>query len=405
MKLDLKSIFVIPLLMSSLYTFADGTTKNLNIILSQDEVKFLKENKLNMVIAKAVNSGGAEKYNVVWESRSDYAITNTYSWIPQYTANTTSIDIISPTSKVVAQGVNVPMKLGQKTILNQYGMLSQNVSKSDNPNSIEFDIAQNFYEKSFHITLATGLNSSTKPQPFFIDTETYEPGYKVEVTPIEKVKVWFQTELETGNYIEKIIAPELTVDFTNQSDSTYKYDNGKWSPVPDSELIDWKANSDFIPNPIMIAVATGVFVSISDLALKINTMLTGVESSVRATATLDTDKKVTVKFFYKKPSDVLESARLATDINSEKLDSVLLSVLSDSLAGLNSGFEILSAKVSDANHLYSIKHAESLFFWSQGGAHIFRKNPKLCEDDSLVNLVYTVKGRDYITQECNFGPQ
>jgi hypothetical protein len=106
-----------------------------------------------------------------------------------------------------------------------------------NPNAGKFAV-NNQYTADMNIGVTCKLSVSggqvipgKVDGAFYVTPKKVPHNYSVDMTPIDKVMVWFQTGASTGAMIAKITGPAWTVDFTgtNPKSQTICYNkDGNW---------------------------------------------------------------------------------------------------------------------------------------------------------------------------------
>ncbi|KAG8817176.1 hypothetical protein FRC17_011339 [Serendipita sp. 399] len=85
-----------------------------------------------------------------------------------------------------------------------------------------------------NIGIACTLVNNEKPLvdlPFHVTPDQVMSDGTINLTPIDKISVWFQEFKKTGMMIDEITGPSLTVDFTGQNpkDVTISFrQDGTW---------------------------------------------------------------------------------------------------------------------------------------------------------------------------------
>jgi hypothetical protein len=117
-----------------------------------------------------------------------------------------------------------------------------NPAKGNVDSSGKFKV-QNRWDKGMNIAVtcdlhvdSDGPDSGPVPGAFYITAQQVLKDEEVELTPIDKVRVWFQANVSTGSMIGQIFGPSLEVDFSGgKKEQTVSYNSGgTWQlgPLP-----------------------------------------------------------------------------------------------------------------------------------------------------------------------------
>jgi hypothetical protein len=197
--------------------------KTVNIQIALKDLENLKKAKYKLCFAKKV---GDKDYNVVWQSYLDYLHDNYFSWTPQYSlfgSNTFKDNIeVRVATNVVTIG------LGETSILDSSGVLrdpktggSTTCFTMDNQyGSIHPGVNQ----------LSTGIHGDAISTPIYVAEVPIVKG-KVELTPVEKVLVWFEQYIETSTMFSTSRSREVEIDLTFQNTAAWKYENQQWKKI------------------------------------------------------------------------------------------------------------------------------------------------------------------------------
>ena len=200
-----------------------ATMKSVKIEISQDELDNLKGNDYMLCFAKKV---GDNAYNVVWQAYDKYLSNNTFSWTPQYQlfgTNTFQSNI-----QVVAQTNTVTIGLGETSTLNSAGNLSNPVSGGPSTSITMINDYGNIHPGVNQ--LSTGIDGSVTSTPIYVAQQASITG-TTSLTPVEKVLVWFQQNIETSTMISEVIGTPVEIDLTLADSATRLYSNGQWTTV------------------------------------------------------------------------------------------------------------------------------------------------------------------------------
>jgi hypothetical protein len=197
--------------------------KVVNIQIASGDLENLKKAKYKLCFAKKV---GDSDYNVVWQSYSDYLSYNTFSWTPQY--GLFGSNVFEDDIKVQVQTNIVTIGLGETSILNSYGVLGDPTTGGpttcftmDNQyGSIHPGVNQ----------LSTGIDGTQISTPIYVAEAPIVKG-TAELTPVEKVLVWFEQNIETSTMFSTARSNEVEIDLTFQNTASRKYENQKWITI------------------------------------------------------------------------------------------------------------------------------------------------------------------------------
>ena len=197
-----------------------AVTKKVIITIDEDDLQLLKKNNYKLCFAKKV---GDADYNVVWQSYKKYLSYNEFSWTPQYQlfgTNTFNAGV-----KVVVSTNAVNIGLGQLSKLNEAGVLSSPVTGGPETG---FTMVNEY--GSIHPgvkQLCTGIDGTQTSSPIYVSTATAVQG-KVTLTPVEKVLVWFEQEVETSTMFSNARSNSIELDLTTDNSLTRHYADQKW---------------------------------------------------------------------------------------------------------------------------------------------------------------------------------
>jgi hypothetical protein len=197
--------------------------KVVNIQIAMEDLENLKRAMYRLCFAKKV---GDNDYNVVWYSFFDYLSYNTFSWTPQYGLFGTTI--FQDNIKVQVATNVVTIGLGETSILNSYGVLL-NPTTGGPETCFTMD---NEYG-SIHpgvLQLSTGIDGQQVSTPIYVAEAPIVKG-RAELTPVEKVLVWFEQNIETSTMFSTARSNEVEIDLTFQNTAAMKYENQTWKKI------------------------------------------------------------------------------------------------------------------------------------------------------------------------------
>jgi hypothetical protein len=197
--------------------------KKVNIRIALKDLINLKKARYKLCFAKKI---GNKRYNVVWQSYSDYLTNNSFSWTPQYAlfgSNTFRDDIqVRVSTRTVAIG------LGETSILDQYGVLRN--PKTGGPTT-GFTMDNRF--GSIHPgvnQLSTGIDGKTVSRPIYVSENPIVKG-EVVLKPVEKILVWFEQYIKTGTMFSRARSRKVEIDLTVGNIASWKYKDQKWIKI------------------------------------------------------------------------------------------------------------------------------------------------------------------------------
>lgn len=204
----------------ALRTALAASSKEVTIKITEEDLRVLKSSDYKLCFAKKVADAA---YNVVWQSYSKYLSNNQFSWTPQYQlfgSNTFKDEVqVKVTTNVVSIG------LGEESILDADGIL--NAPKTGGPETAVSLV--NDYG-SIHPglnQLSTGIDGVQISTPFYVAQKPIVLG-SANMTPVEKVLVWFQQDIETSTMFSTARSNSVEIDLTTTNEATRLYKNQGW---------------------------------------------------------------------------------------------------------------------------------------------------------------------------------
>lgn len=197
-----------------------ATQKGVTIAIDLDDLKVLKASNYRLCFAKKV---GAEAYNVVWQSYHDYLAFNEFSWTPMYQlfgSNRFDSDV---TVKVSTNTINIG--LGEESTLDNVGVLSG--AKTGGP-STAITLINDYGSIHPGINqLSTGIDGKEISTPIYVSENPIVSG-SVKLTPVERVLVWFEQNIQTSTMFSTARSQSVEIDLTNVNSATRLYQGGQW---------------------------------------------------------------------------------------------------------------------------------------------------------------------------------
>ncbi|MCP5095870.1 MAG: hypothetical protein GY943_09980 [Chloroflexi bacterium] len=211
-------------LVQEFHAIAQASTKSVTIEIDTKDLQFLKQNNYKLCFAKKV---GNNDYNVVWQSYTDYLVTNTFSWVPMF--QLFGSNVFQDNVEVKVSTNKVPIGLGETATLDSSGVLG-NPSSGGPATSIT--MVNDF--GSIHPgvnQLSTGLDGHQISTPIYVAQNGIVQGDAV-LTPVELVLVWFEQNIETSTMFSDARSNPVEIDLTNSNTATRLYTGQKWKTPP-----------------------------------------------------------------------------------------------------------------------------------------------------------------------------
>lgn len=196
----------------------NALTKTVSVEIDGDMLDELKKNEYKICFAKKV---GNFDYNVVWQSYDQYMERNEFSWLPQYSVF--GSNQFKDTVKVSVSCKPVTIGLGEMTTLSKSGRLSKAVTGGK---ETALTIHNEF--GSIHPgvdQLSVGLDGEQVSTPIYVAQKASVSG-DIELTPVEKVLVWFEQDIETATMFSTSRSKSKEVDLTDDNEVHLRYDKG-----------------------------------------------------------------------------------------------------------------------------------------------------------------------------------
>ncbi len=198
-----------------------ASEKTVTIQIALDDLKFLKASNYRLCFAKKVSQGD---YNVVWQSYTQYLANNSFSWTPQYQLFGSNVFQANILVKVSTNLVRIG--LGEESVLDEAGVL--NPPTTGGP-ATSVNLVNDF--GSIHPglnQLSIGLDGKQVSTPIYVAPVPVATG-TASLTPVEKVLVWFEQNIETSTMFSDARTRQIEIDLTFENNATRLYQDGKWS--------------------------------------------------------------------------------------------------------------------------------------------------------------------------------
>lgn len=205
----------------ALYGALQASSKTVTININTDDLKELKSANYKLCFAKKVAEGD---YNVVWQSYTEYLASNIFSWTPQY--QLFGSNQFQDSFAVQVSTNPVVIALGEESTLDNAGVLGN--PKTGGP---ETAITMNNEYGSIHPglnQLSTGIDGGQVSTPIYVAPEAILKG-EVSLTPVEKVLIWFEQEIQTSTMFSSARSMSVEIDLTYDNSATRSYQNQEWS--------------------------------------------------------------------------------------------------------------------------------------------------------------------------------
>jgi len=198
-----------------------ASSKVVNVKVASEDLAELKSANYKMCFAKKV---GDNEYNVVWQSYHDYLTNGSFSWTPQFQMFGSN----SFVSNVQVQMSTDPqvIGLGETCILDANGILQP--ATTGGPDTA---LTMNNEYGSIHPgvnQISVGVTGKQESTPIYVSEQPIVKG-DTTLTPVEKVLVWFEQNIETSTMFSDSRSKAIEVDLTTTNERTIQYKNQEWS--------------------------------------------------------------------------------------------------------------------------------------------------------------------------------
>lgn len=197
--------------------------KLVNIVIDPADLQLLKDHNYKMCFAKKV---GNFSYNVVWQAYELFLEDNEFTWTPIYQLFGTNTFKSDVTVKAATNPVSIG--LGEITTLNSAGILSKPVSGGP---ETSLNLINDYGKIHAGVNqLSTGIDGSTVSTPIYVSEKAIIMG-ETELTPVEKVLVWFEQNIETSTMFSSTRSNAVEIDLTFTNSAARLYKGQKWSSI------------------------------------------------------------------------------------------------------------------------------------------------------------------------------
>lgn len=199
-----------------------ATQKSVKIQIAPADLTQLKNSNYRLCFAKKV---GDNAYNVVWQSYTNYLSNNTFSWTPQFElfgSNTFQDKVqVDVSTNVVRIG------LGETSILDKTGLLGP-ASTGGPSTSITLRNQYGPIHPGVNQISQSSMGGVSVSTPIYVAENQVVLG-DTTLTPVEKVLVWFEQNIETSTMFSDSRSLSVEIDLTNADSATRLYSGGKWT--------------------------------------------------------------------------------------------------------------------------------------------------------------------------------
>lgn len=173
--------------------------KELNIRVSENDLKILRENDYVLCVAKRVEDS---YYNVIWQAEKNFTQNNRIIWDDKVSNYSLFASTSCHEGQTVFENIlPIQISLGERAVLEKAGYFS---GKEPGKEADEIEM-RNLYEPVYPglCQQCIDFNGETSIQPFFLSPVLCIPG-EFRVKPVDKLLVWFEQDVRQG----MIIRPE-----------------------------------------------------------------------------------------------------------------------------------------------------------------------------------------------------
>jgi hypothetical protein len=194
--------------------------KSVIIQIAEEDLATLKANDYKLCFAKKV---GDADYNVVWQSYNKYLANNQFSWTPQYQLFGSNIFQGNITVQVATNVVQI--ELGETSVLDEAGTLKPPKTGGSDTG---FTMENNYGTIHPGVNqLSTGIDGKQISTPIYVAQKAIVSG-SVVLTPVEKVLVWFEQNIQTSTMFSDARAQAVEIDLTTLNCATRMYKDQNW---------------------------------------------------------------------------------------------------------------------------------------------------------------------------------
>lgn len=201
--------------------------KKVTIHIAKNDLKHLNSSNYKLCFAKKIVG---KPYNIVWQAYPQYLSKNFFSWSHQY--KVFGSQTFRDKARVKIATESVAIKVGETITLDRSGIFSS--PKTEGPTT---DITINNQYGWIHVGLSQislGINDKKEVTPIYLTAKAIVKG-RIEFTPIDKVLVWFEQQIQTSTMFSRqppqtqAISCATELDLSQKSCLTACYKNQEWS--------------------------------------------------------------------------------------------------------------------------------------------------------------------------------
>lgn len=197
-----------------------ASQKTVTIEIDTADLATLKGADYKLCFAKKIAEGD---YNVVWQSYTKYLVNNVFSWTPQYQLFGTNMFQSGVRVNVATNLVSIG--LGEESVLDSAGVLG---APKTGGSDISITLVNNY--GSIHPALnqlSTGIDGSQISTPIYVAQKEIVAG-NATLTPVEKVLVWFEQNVETSTMFSTARSRSVEIDLTYSNEAVRLYKGQQW---------------------------------------------------------------------------------------------------------------------------------------------------------------------------------
>ena len=201
----------------------EAATKQVTVEIDENDLPVLKDGNYSLCFAKKV---GEYDYDVIWKSMDKYILKNVFSWQPIYQVYGTNSFDDNVQVRVSTNIMNIG--LDEITTMDKYGRLSEPVT-GGKAGTINVD---NQYG-NIHIgisQLSVNDMGQMESTPIYVSKGQIVLG-KSDYEPVEKVLVWFESNVKTSTMFANARSNAVEIDLTGKASASVMYKNGMWSYI------------------------------------------------------------------------------------------------------------------------------------------------------------------------------
>lgn len=322
-----------------------GSTKKVNISIQPGALQKLAQNGYQMCFAKEVNG----HFNVVWQSYDSekYSVNQKFSWVPVYKIFGTNHFQAGVQVGVTTNKVNIG--LGETVNLDSSGLMGQPFSGGPDTS---FTLNNSWTATNIGVDqVSTGIDGTTQSTPIYVSESQVIKNSTTTLTPVERIQVWFQQNLETSTMISSSKSLVTTLDLTLVNSAAAEFsDDFTWVTPPAGNNahrgLASGAAAPVLPPLLQVSLVAVGAVSLADLLMKINSRLTGILSGIEVEGNYE-NGQIKLAYTQKLMCSTTDSTAIQSLSEADVLSELLLGTATESLVAVGSSFRVLEAKSID----------------------------------------------------------